>query len=43
MNKKEALELISNGEARSVPKKFYKDKSFVLEAVKHIRNYTFSN
>jgi hypothetical protein len=34
MNKKEALECISNGEYESVPKEFYKDKSFVLEAVK---------
>ncbi len=34
MNKKEALEFISNGEYESVPKEFYKDKSIVLEAVK---------
>ncbi len=34
MDKKEALEFISNGEYERVPKEFYKDKSFVLEAVK---------
>lgn len=34
MNKKEALECISNGEHESVPKEFYKDKSFVLKAIK---------
>jgi len=34
MNKKKALELISNGESKFVPKKFYKDKSFVLAAIK---------
>jgi len=34
MDKKEALEFISNEEYESVPKKFYKDKSFVLKAVK---------
>ena len=34
MNKKEALECIRNVEADRVPKEFYKDKSFVLEAVK---------
>ena len=34
MNKKEALECIRNEEQESVPKKFYKDKSIVLEAVK---------
>ncbi len=34
MDKKEALEFISNGEYEIVPKEFYKDKSFVLEAVK---------
>jgi len=34
MNKKEALECIGNEEYESVPKEFYKDKSFVLEAVK---------
>ena len=34
MDKKEALECISNGEYGSIPKEFYKDKSFVLEAVK---------
>ena len=34
MNKKEALECIRNEEYESVPKEFYKDKSFVLEAVK---------
>ena len=34
MNKKEALECIRNEEYESVPKKFYKDKSIVLEAVK---------
>ncbi len=34
MDKKGALECISNGEYESVPKEFYKDKSFVLEAVK---------
>jgi len=30
MNKKEALECIRNEEYESVPKEFYKDKSFVL-------------
>ena len=34
MNKEEALECITNQEFESVPKKFYNDKSFVLEAVK---------
>ncbi len=34
MDKKEALEFISNREYESVPKEFYKDKSIVLEAVK---------
>jgi hypothetical protein len=34
MNKKEALEYILDAEYESVPKEFYKDKSFVLEAVK---------
>jgi hypothetical protein len=33
MNKKEALECIRNVEADRVPKEFYKDKSFILEAV----------
>ena len=34
MNKKEALERISNWDWWSVPEEFYKDKSFVLAAVK---------
>jgi hypothetical protein len=34
MNKKEALECIRNVEADRVSKEFYKDKSFVLEALK---------
>jgi hypothetical protein len=34
MNKEKALEYISDKQYENVPKEFYKDKSFVLEAVK---------
>ena len=34
MDKKEALECIRDGEFGNVPSEFYKDKSFVLEALK---------
>ena len=34
MNREEALECITNKEFESIPKKFYKNKSFVFETVK---------